>query len=256
MTHAEILSTYTPQFDSLEMFFEGDSRVLKIVPGYEDVLLCRLVPSVFSFVEGGAVPLPGIDEPRAGLNALFCALLEEGGVKTCARATNGIVSLIDKHDVPPIEIVVKSAFVGSPKHVYKGLSNFPTRSGSRLMPGDRHEPYVRFDWRNSLPDEDMCMPIGLADQFIDTSVASVTAMKAFGILRDCLRAHDFELIDICFFMNTRGDTICAEVSTDNTGIVYTGNDPQVQQLFTRRDKPANLGKANALLSTLSSGVNL
>lgn len=240
------------EFESLPLFFEGDSRVLKALDD-PDYLIGKLKPTIFSIKASGPVPLPGIDGIRTKLNDMFCKALHEHGVKTSTVKTTGDLILMKKEKVPPIEIVVKSAFVGSPKHIYKGLSDHAGRNRERLRVGARHKPYVRFDWRNPLPDEDWCMPPGLADHFIDTRIAEQTALKAYEILRDLLRQHEFDLLDICFFMNEAGDTICAEVSTDNTQIIYTGEDPELTSLFSSREKEKMIQKGQVIYDRLSKG---
>lgn len=155
-----------------------------------------------------------------------------------------------KEKVAPIEVVVKGALVGSPKHLYKGIGDFATRSGEVLGVGAQHPPYVRFDWRNPLPDQDACMPPGLADYFIDTRQAEITALTAFKALKTFLNPFCLNLLDICFFMNEAGDCICAEVSTDNSQIIYTGNDDGVAALFSTKDKEAMLMKARKILNII------
>jgi phosphoribosylaminoimidazole-succinocarboxamide synthase len=111
-------------------------------------------------------------------------------------------------------VVVKSRHVGTPKHIYKGLETMPTRNGQRILNGSEHTPYVRFDWRNPLPQRDECMPLDLADYFIDTQEAKTTALAAFGKLRDYMVERGLHLIDICLFITADGREIFSEISPD------------------------------------------
>jgi phosphoribosylaminoimidazole-succinocarboxamide synthase len=244
-----ILDNEGPNFASLPTFFEGNSRILK-QSSANDLLLEKLKPTIFSHVANGPILLPGIDIPRRMLSTFFCSLLEAKGLKTATICSKHDLSLIRKEKVAPIEVVVKSAFVGSPKHLYLGLDTKVGRDGTQLHVGARHAPYVRFDWRNPLPTPDCCMPEAFADRFIDTKRAKETALSAFHALKMALVVHDFDLLDICFFMNEAGDTLCGEISTDNSQIVYTGCDPALVALFANREKENMLLKAQTLVQIL------
>lgn len=234
-------------FETLPLFFEGDSRILKLVPD-SDQLICKLKPTIFSIEKNGPVTAPGIDLVRTELNALLCNVLHQHGVRTSTLATENGFIWMEKHSVPPIEVVVKGALVGSPKHIYRGIDKTPTRLGNMLK--GKHTPYVRFDWRNPLPLEDTCLPISLADYFIDTAQASATVLKAFEILGDFLQSRELELVDICFFMNADGNVICAEVSTDNSRINYLGNDPVLASLISSKNKDLSVKRAEAIIRLL------
>lgn len=116
--------------------------------------------------------------------------------------------------------------------------------------GAQHPPYVRFDWRNQLPEQDVCMPTALAHFFIDTKEAERNAIQAFKILKTYLNFFQLDLLDICFFMNETGDCICGEVSTDNSQIIYKGNDPALVKLFSIKDKESMLEKAQKVLELI------
>ncbi|MCB1135660.1 MAG: hypothetical protein KDK78_05270, partial [Chlamydiia bacterium] len=84
----------------------------------------------------------------------------------------------------------------------------------------------------------------------DVEQAKQTALAAYEILRCyCLR-HQLDLLDICFFMNEDGDTICAEVSTDNVRLKYLGEDPEIAGLLNSRDKERATERAEAVLQLL------
>lgn len=248
-TFDEIISAHKGRFGSLPIHFEGNSRILKQtdIPG---MLLSKLKPTVFSIEANGPVPAPGIDIPRTGINAILCRHLHEQGIMTSTLHTVEDLILVRKEQVPPIEVVVKGALIGSPKHIYKGLDTISTRFGKTLAHGGTHTPYVRFDWRNPLPHADLCMPEGLADYFIDRVEAQRSAFKAFEALKGILNKAQMDLLDICFFMNVAGTVICAEISTDNTTIVYTGPDRALKQAIASKDKSLAVKKAEAVLSLL------
>jgi phosphoribosylaminoimidazole-succinocarboxamide synthase len=250
MNIADILKTQAERFDDLTLFFEGNSRILRETD-HPVFLLSKLKPTIFSIKANGPIPLPGIDVIRTKLNAVFCDVLHRAGIRTSTIATEGDFILMSNEKVAPIEVVVKGALVGSPKHLYKGIGDVPTRSGPSLGIGVQHPPYVRFDWRNPLPEQDACMPPALAEYFIDTSQAEITALKSFEALKAFLKPLSLDLLDICFFMNESGDCICAEVSTDNSQIIYTGNDEALAALFSTKDKETMLIKAKKILNIIT-----
>jgi phosphoribosylaminoimidazole-succinocarboxamide synthase len=237
----------TQNFDELPLFFEGCSRILKCSADPKR-LICKLKPTLFSLQKNGPIIVPGIDAIRTKLNAFLCTVLQRHGIHTSTIETDGEFIIMEKHDVAPIEVVVKGALVGSPKHIYKGIDKTPTRFGAYLE--GKHAPYVRFDWRNPLPLEDECMPYGLADWFIDTRQASQTVLQAFQILQDFLAPRDLALLDICFFMNREGSVICGEVSTDNSRFTYVGSDPHLQKILSSRAKDKALEYAQTILDLL------
>lgn len=244
---SDILAKHEERFDSLPTFFEGNSRILKEIDN-SNYLIGKLKPTVFSYEAGGPVPLEGIDFLRAKTNQLLCSYLTSQGIKTSTIWSQGNLVLMKKEHVAPIEVVVKATHIGSPKHIYKHMNSTPTRKATTIIPGKPHEPYVRFDWRNPLPDEDCCMPEGLADYFIDTTQAKKTALQAFHALNKLLQIHDFHLLDICFFMNETGDVICAEISTDNMRLKYIGSEPKFQKISSSQKTEI----AQALLKSLET----
>lgn len=246
---AEILLSHQGRFNALPTYFEGNSRILKQTD-HANLLLCKLKPTVFSIQTNGSVNVEGIDLVRTRLNALFSAHLYQHNIATSTLFTANNLILMRKESVAPIEVIVKAAFVGSPKHLYKQMDKTPTRFGDTLQANQPHAPYVRFDWRNPLPDSDQCLPLALAHYFIDTTQAESTTLKAFGVLRTLLRSVDLDLLDICFFMNAAGDVICGEISTDNSRIIYTGRDEKACELFASPDKHTILKRAETILHLL------
>lgn len=243
------MKDHSIDFEQLPLFFEGNSRILKESLDPE-ILICKLKPTVFSIKENGPVFVEGIDKPRTAINALLCELLHNNGIKTSTLRTVEDLIFTQKQTVPPIEVVVKGSLVGSPKHIYKGIGQIPTRSNAYLS--DLHAPYVRFDWRNPLPFEDHCMPTALAHHFIDTEQASKTALTAYKVLQKFFQDHNLNLLDICFFMNTSGTVICAEISTDNTRIVYTGENPDIAAVVNSKEKEHAVKRAETILQLIKT----
>jgi phosphoribosylaminoimidazole-succinocarboxamide synthase len=219
-------------FDALPLFFEGNSRIIRLLA--DGKLICKLKPTIFSIKEQGYVEVVGIDVIRTLLNAILCDVLHKEGIKTSTVATYDGFIIMDRYEVASVEVVIKSAHVGSAKHRYIGMEGAQTRFKERFF--RRHAPYVRFDWRNPLPYDDECMPVALADYFIDTVQATKTVFRAFEILQSYYRKHALDLLDICFFMNREGTVICAEVSTDNCRLDYIGADADILNVFKHGDK--------------------
>lgn len=199
-------------FDDLPLLVEGDSKIVRCLG--EDQVMIRLKPTLFSYSANRAGQVPGTDELRLRISKRLWGVLEAGGVPTTITYVGDDYYVSKRVQAPPIETIVKAAQVGTPKHIYQGLATFPTRNGGFVLPGQRHLPYVRFDWRNPLPMRDECMPLGLADQFIDTGAAERLALRAFSALATFLASRQIELLDICFFVTVDGDAVFGEVSPD------------------------------------------
>jgi len=246
----EVLRAHRNSFDELETFFQGNSRVLKLVPDQPEFLLSRLEPTVHSRTDGPVI-VPGIDARRVRLDRIFSRVLDASGFETSTLCDDGRTILISRQKVAPIEVVVKHKFDGSPKHEYEGILETPTRSRFPLKPGDRHrKPYVRFDWRDRWPGKDKVMPEGLAAEFINVEAATLTALGADRVLNGFLQPYGIEITAVCFFMNEKGNVICGEVSTDNTNIECTGYDPALLDLFSSKDKQRAVEKADAVLEAI------
>ena len=199
-------------FDSFPLLVEGESKLVRSIDNKN--VMVRLKPTLFSYSANRAGTVEGTDRLRLRISAHLWRILESGGVPTTILHAGDDFYVSRRVEAPPIEIIVKGAHVGTPKHSYKGLEGFRTRFGDFIAPDQRHAPYVRFDWRNPLPGRDECMPLWLADQFIDTKAAEKLALRAFAVLTDFLATREIELVDICFFITTEGDAIFGEVSPD------------------------------------------
>lgn len=199
-------------FDRLPLLVEGESKAIRRID--DSTVIVRLKPTLFSYTANRAAVVEGTERLRLRISARLWRLLQGAGVPTTILHVGADYYVSRCVHAPPIEVIVKAAHVGTPKHIYKDLDQFPTRTGEFIRPESRHEPYVRFDWRNPLPGRDECMPLWLADRFIDTRVAERTALKAFTTLATFLADRGIDLLDICFFITAEGDTLFSEVSPD------------------------------------------
>ncbi len=217
-----LLAWADERFDRLPLLIEGESKVMRsAAPG---LAIVRLKPTLYSITANRAGVVEGTDILRLRISEILWRILSRGGIQTTIRAVSERSYLTEYVNPPPIEIIVKACQLGTPKHIYHGISERKTRRGGRLEPGAIHEPYVRFDWRNPLPMRDECMPSWLADQFIDVKKAEATALKAFALLVAFMAERRLELLDICFMITEAGDTIYGEVSPDCMRVKSLGED--------------------------------
>lgn len=210
------------RFESFPLFCEGESKIVReITP---ELVIVRMKPTLFSYKANRAGVVAGTDSLRLQISRILWQCLADAGVAIPVKGV-GTQSYISEKVTPvPIEVIVKAAQVGTPKHIYTHMGEIPTRYGSYIQPGDLHEPYVRFDWRNPLPGKDECMPIWLADQYIDTQEAEKTALKSFKALQDLMVPKGLHLQDICFFVTQDGKGVYGEVSPDCMRVKYEGDD--------------------------------
>lgn len=209
-------------FDDLPLLIEGESKVIRVID--DQTVIVRLKPTLFSYSANRAATVEGTDWLRLRISERLWRALEIEGVPSTIVHVGEDYYISRRVAAPPIEVIVKAAYVGTPKHIYLGLETFPTRHGGYLRPDQRHEPYVRFDWRNPLPHRDECMPDWLADRFIDTDAARHLALRAFKALARVLASCEIELLDICFFITAEGDAMFGEVSPDCMRAKHTSND--------------------------------
>lgn len=209
-------------FDDLPLLVEGESKVIRVID--DQTVIVRLKPTLFSYSANRAAAVDGTDWLRLRISERLWRTLETESVPSTIVHVGEDYYISRRVAAPPIEVIVKAAYVGTPKHIYLGLETFPTRHGGYLRPDQRHEPYVRFDWRNPLPHRDECMPDWLADRFIDTDAARHLALRAFKALARVLASCEIELLDICFFITAEGDAIFGEVSPDCMRAKHTSND--------------------------------
>lgn len=124
--------------------------------------------------------------------------------------------------IPPLEIVWKNYLVGTMKHNLKKVDNYKTKDGKVIhyestFPND----FIRFDWRNPLPDKDECIPDDFAEFYIDSKVAKKVASVASLMLNRMLKSKGYELVDLCYFMNYSGNVIHSEITPDGMRIKNT-----------------------------------
>lgn len=238
-------------YESLPVIHDGDSRQIRSIPNTPYGIM-RFNPVIYSFKAHGPISAPQTEKVRAAVNQLIAEYLRENGIYVSTLATIGQYALISLEDATThIEVVVKEAFAGPPKHIYKNLPDAETRSGGKIGIYSIHKPYVRFDWRLPHPDDDMLMPEGLADYFINTSQAKATALKTFRLVKKFLNRHDLDITDICLFLNKDGNKILTEISPDNMGsLSYIGSIPEYKLIFADKDKNKKLNKWKLAASLL------
>ena len=250
--YTKLLESAIADYSKLKILHKGDSREIRELEKNEKLVISKLLPNVYSLLHNGAIEVKGSDLYRAKLNQYFCELLHKHGVATTTISHTKEYVLMHKKDVANIEIIVKSRMSGSPKHTYKGIDKYITRENGSLQHNEDHQPYVRFDWRCPESKQDITLPDDLAKYFIDINLAKSKALKAFNILHQQLLMYDFKLIDCCFFMDSLGKTICAEVSPDNLGnIIYNGKNKEIQKLFKDPDKIQTTNKLYKLCKILN-----
>ena len=252
---SSLLEKALKQYDKLPIVHDGDSRQIRALPCSAYGIM-RFNPVIYSFKAHDPISAPKTEKIRAAINQQIAEYLKENGIYASTLATKGQYALISLEDATThIEVVVKEAFAGSPKHIYKNLPEVQTRSGGKIAVNSRHEPYVRFDWRLPHPDDDIVMPDGLADNFINVENAKATALKTFRLVKKFLNAHDLDITDICLFLNKDGDKILTEISPDNMGsLSYIGNIENHKLIFADKDKSNTLKKWTLAANLLKSEV--
>lgn len=211
------------RFSSLPLYHRGNSKEIRRtnVPG---ILVQRFLPTVYSYRINRAGEVAGTDGVRMRISCLFWDWLHREGIKTCVLAAGSDFALVTEERVPPVEVIVKAALVGTPAHIYHGLVGRLDRHGRPFEKGQPHAPYVRFDYRNPLTDgqgdrlRDEQLPLALAERFMDTTVAERTALRVFEIVEQECRRAGFTVLDFCLFLNESGDVLCGEISPDNMRI--------------------------------------
>jgi len=198
--------------DTLPLAFEGESKIGRWIDDAH--VLVVLKPTVFSYTANRAGVVAGSDALRLRISQILWQVIEAAGLDTGVLHVGADYYISRSVAAPPIEVIVKAALIGTPKHIYHGIDRIATRDGAPMVLEARHAPYVRFDWRNPLPHRDECLPLWLADRYIDTAAAQETALRAFAALTVFLTAKGIEMLDICFFISEDGRTVFGEVSPD------------------------------------------
>lgn len=217
-----IVDEFDDRFESFPLFCEGESKIVREIT--QELVIVRLKPTLFSYKANRAGVVAGTDSLRLQISRILWNCLAEAGVYIPIKGVGTRSYISEKVTPVPIEVIVKANQVGTPKHIYTRMGETPTRFGGYIRPGDLHTPYVRFDWRNPLPEKDECMPPGLADQYIDVQEAEKTALKSFQALQNLLKPKGLQMQDICFFVTQDGKGVYGEVSPDCMRVKYEGDD--------------------------------
>lgn len=218
-----IRSDYSSEYiDRLEIIHEGNSKIVRKLS--DNLVLITLKPTIYSYTYNRSGVVPGTEIERLKASKKLWDVLTNSGISTTIKIVSERYFISDFVKNVPIEVIVKLAHVGTPKHIYKGMETKLSRFGTYITPNHKHEPYVRFDWRNDLPHKDECLPLWLADQFIDTKKATNTALASVSALTDFFRIKQLELLDICFFITEDGEKIYGEVSPDCMRVKFEDKD--------------------------------
>ena len=229
-------------FEYLPLVKEGESKIIRYL-GRGKVAI-RLKPTIYSYSQNRYGIIPNSEKIRVQACKILVDELNKNEVKhsfyyydermealvaslIIEPTANGLFFTpqdINIDNLPvfcPLEVIVKSSHVGTPKYRYRYIDKYPTRNGQIIKEGESYpNTIVRFDWRNPLHDEnnqrlaDEVMAEDMADWWMDTKQARKTAKKAFVILEKYLLARGIKLLDICFFIDTSGQIIYSEISPD------------------------------------------
>lgn len=235
------------EFRMLPLVVEGESKEIRYLG--KGLVCIKLKPTIYSYTHNRCGTLPGTEKLRFEATRILVEELKKHNVDHAYKAfKNGYivadllrmsagcsfkpddlseVEFMNLPVAPPIEVVVKSRHVGTPKHRYFNLESYPIRSTHELYDGTIITPestypeaIVRFDWRNPMHDPsgnrlaDEVLTEQMADWYININNARVTALKAYSVLQRFLEQHNIDLWDICFFISEDGNTVFSEVSQD------------------------------------------
>jgi phosphoribosylaminoimidazole-succinocarboxamide synthase len=208
------------RYSDLPLHCVGNSKELRrtAIPG---LLIGRFLPTLYSYTINRAGTVPGTDALRMQISRIFWRRLHRAGIATCYLACGNDLVLASEEAIPPVEVVVKRALVGTPAHIYHGLLTRHDRFGRAFRKGAPHPAYVRFDYRNPLSSaegkrlRDEMLPEALADRLIDTGAAAETALRIMDAIDPLFAAVGLQVLDICFFLDQTGTVCCGEISPDN-----------------------------------------
>ena len=240
------------KFDSYPLVTEGESKVVRDVGN--NLVLIRLKPTIFSFKANRASIVECSDQLRLRISEILWKILYEAGINISIKAVGRSSYLSKKILPPPTEVIVKSYHVGTPKHIYKNMGSYNTRFGSFIRPGQSHQPYVRFDWRNPLPEKDECLPIWLADQFINTTTAEKTALVSYNVLTEFLGKCGLTLQDLCLCITDDGNEIFGEISPDCMRVKHMEEDLDKDLWRKGRSGETVVANWHKLLNLIQDGL--
>lgn len=233
------------RFNDLPLLIEGESKIVRSID--DELVIIKLKPTLFSYSANRTAVVDGSDELRLKISAILWKELMKAGVDVGVLWVGPDFYVAGKVAPCPIEVVVKAAHVGTPKHSYRNMELYRMRGGGIVSPEMKHEPYVRFDWRNPLPYKDECLPLWLADKFIDTKTAEEVALKAFAALQSFFAKRGIDILDICFFITTDGRSIFGEISPDCMRVKASGDDLDKDLWRKGKDRDTILERWTALL---------
>jgi phosphoribosylaminoimidazole-succinocarboxamide synthase len=244
-------------YADLPLFCAGNSKELRrtAVPG---ILIGRFLPTLYSYTSNRAGIVSGTDTLRMAISRIFWRHLHSISINTCYLACSKDYALVSEEVLPPIEVIVKRALIGTPAHIYHGLFERRDRFDRQFVRGEQHPIYVRFDYRNPLISEtgdrlrDEMLPLPIADRLIDTEAATKSALRIIAGIDKLLNAVELQVIDICLFFDDTGNVLCGEISPDNMRKKPLSNDDDFDKDLWRKDRPAEeiIAKWTKLLSRL------
>ncbi|MCP3925008.1 MAG: hypothetical protein GY714_20720 [Desulfobacterales bacterium] len=226
ITDEEIIKIFMEsdkEFHNLTLYHRGESKEIRNT-SIKGILIQKLIPSLNSYTQKRTGMLENTEVIRKNISCIFWEKLHEEGIPTCYLASNDQYILVMEENIPPIEVIVKAAMVGTPAKIYHDLFSHTDRFGKPFVNNELHKPYVRFDYRNPASNEngdflrDECLPLALAERFIDTKKSEENALKIFEIIQNTLRQIGLQVLDGCFFFDETGKTFCYEISPDNMRI--------------------------------------
>jgi phosphoribosylaminoimidazole-succinocarboxamide synthase len=246
-------------YADLPLFCAGNSKELRRTaePG---ILIGRFLPTLYAYTSNRAGTVPGTDALRLQISRLFWRRLHGVGVRTCYLACSRDLVLVSEEAIPPVEVIVKRALVGTPAHIYDGLFGRRDRFGRAFVKGEPHPAYVRFDYRNPLTAEtgerlrDEMLPVQLADRLIDTRAAEASALRITAAIDALFKAAGLQVIDICLMFDDTGTVLCGEISPDNMRIKPLSHDGDFDKDLWRKNRPAEeiIAQWTTLLSKLEA----
>jgi phosphoribosylaminoimidazole-succinocarboxamide synthase len=246
------------RYAELPLFCSGNSKELRCtsVPG---LLIGRFLPTLYSYTQNRTGIVPGTDSLRMKISGIFWRHLHGIGVRTCYLACSGDFILVSQELIPPVEVIVKRALIGTPAHIYDRLFEQRDRFDKPFVKGERHPAYVRFDYRNPLTSaagdrlRDEMLPLPLADRLIDTENATGLALKVSTAVEELLNAVGLQMLDICLFVDRSGTVLCGEISPDNMRIKSLESDADFDKDLWRKGRPA--GELTAQWANLHSRLD-
>ncbi len=234
----------------------GESKLIHKVDGV-NMSIIELVPTLYSFTHKRYDTVKDTDVLRNHFWELFSTTINRTYSKykttDCLFQNKYLNSLLGSHkgdnlylssylgnithrgktysvalwedEIPPIEVVWKKAHYGTMKHNLKGVNQWPTRNGGAPIENEGKYPraFIRFDWRNPLPDCDECICDEFAEFYVNTTHAKITARLVTHMLNLILEAKGYSLVDLCYFINEDGSCIFSEITPDGMRIQKNGN---------------------------------